>query len=180
PGLHDASRRLMPATIRPRTDDDLPALARVLVKVHATDGYPVEGVDDPLAWLDLPNAIGAWTAELNGQPVGHVALTKPGRSDEAPRLFAEQHGPEPTAVLGRLFVSPSARGQGLAEHLTRTAMNGAADANRWPVLDVMQKDVAAIRLYRRLGWSLLGAFPHSHNGSAEPALALVGPDQRER
>ncbi|MGL5829701.1 MAG: GNAT family N-acetyltransferase [Angustibacter sp.] len=164
----------MPATIRPRTDDDLPALAAALVEVHAIDGYPVEGVDDPLAWLDLPNAIGAWTAELDGEPVGHVALTEPGPGDEASRQFVELHGPQPTAVLGRLFVSPAARGQGLAEQLTRTAMTAAADAGRRAVLDVMQKDHAAIRLYERLGWSRLGTFEHRHGeGLAEPGLALA-------
>ncbi|MGL5829446.1 MAG: GNAT family N-acetyltransferase [Angustibacter sp.] len=163
----------MPATIRPRTDDDLPALAAALVEVHAIDGYPVEGVDNPLAWLDLPNAIGTWTADLDGRPVGHVALTEPGPGDEAPRLFAEQHGSEPTAVLGRLFVSPTARGQGLAEQLVRTAMDAAATAGRRAVLDVMRKDRAAIRLYQRLGWSALGIFDHHHSAEhAEQAIAM--------
>ncbi|MGL5829866.1 MAG: GNAT family N-acetyltransferase [Angustibacter sp.] len=164
----------MPAAIRPRTDDDLPALAAVLVEVHATDGYPVEGVDDPLAWLDLPNAIGAWTAELDGRPVGHIALTEPGPGDEAPHLLAQQHGSEPTAVLGRLFVSPSARGQGLAEQLTRTAMDAATAAGRRAVLDVMLKDRSAIRLYRRLGWRAIGSFEHSvAPGNAHSAVAMA-------
>lgn len=164
----------MTATIRPRRDDDLPALALVLVEVHAVDGYPVEGVDDPLAWLDLPNAIGAWVAELDGRPVGHVALTGPGPDDEAPHLFAEQYGPAPTAVLGRLFVSPTARGQGLAERLARTAIDAAAGDGRRPVLDVMQKDRAAIRLYERLGWTSLGTFDHPRGDDrVEPAIAMA-------
>ncbi|MGL4178580.1 MAG: GNAT family N-acetyltransferase [Dermatophilaceae bacterium] len=167
----------MPATIRPRTDADLPALARVLVEVHATDGYPVEGVADPLAWLTLPGAIGAWVAELDGQPVGHVALTEPGPGDEAPRLYAERHGPEPTAVLGRLFISPASRGQGLAEQLARTAMSAAHDAGRVAVLDVMQKDHAAIRLYKRLGYLRLGLFAHRYGqeSDAEAAISMVAP-----
>lgn len=33
---------------RPRTDADLPELARILVEVHDRDGYPVEGVADPV------------------------------------------------------------------------------------------------------------------------------------
>lgn len=166
----------MTATIRPRTDEDLPALAKVLVEVHATDGYPVEGVDDPLAWLDLPNAIGAWTAEVNRTPVGHVSLTEPGPGDEAPRLFARRFGAVPTAVLGRLFIAPPARGQGLAQALVATASEAARRIGRRAVLDVMRKDQAAVGLYVRLGWTPLGEVAHHVNEHrAEPAIAMVGP-----
>ena len=162
------------AIIRPRTDDDLPALAQVLVDVHAIDGYPVEGVADPLAWLILEAALGAWTAELDGEPVGHIALTEPGPEDEAPRAYANKLGTgQRTAVIGRLFVSPSARGRGLAEQLAQTAMSAAVRAARVPVLDVMQKDNAAVRLYRRLGWQPLAAIEHRYGKhSVEPALAM--------
>ena len=47
------------AVIRERQDSDIPALAAALVEVHQLDGYPVEGVDNPKAWLQLHNAIGA-------------------------------------------------------------------------------------------------------------------------
>ena len=166
----------MPATIRPRTNADLPALAQVLVEVHALDGYPVEGVDDPLAWLDLPDAIGAWTAEFDGQIVGHVALTEPGTSDHAPRMFAAKVGSEPVAVLGRLFVSPRARSRGIAQLLAEEASRAAAAAGRRPVLDVMEKDRVAIRLYERLGWSALGRVRHRYGASlTESAIAMAGP-----
>ncbi|NHA67474.1 GNAT family N-acetyltransferase [Phycicoccus flavus] len=170
----------MAAMIRPRTDNDLPALAKVLVEVHAVDGYPVEGVDDPLAWLDLPNAIGVWTAELGGAPVGHVALTEPGPGDDAARLLTEQSGPEPMAVLGRLFVAPAARGQGLAEQLVNTAMCASAEIQRQLVLDVMVKDRAAFRLYERLGWRTIGEITHQYGANnVEGALALAAPRPRE-
>lgn len=166
----------MAIKIRPRTDADLAALAKVLTEVHAKDGYPVEGIDDPLAWLGTLDGIGSWVADVNGEPVGHVALTQPGAGDEAPRLFADQIGPEPTAVLGRLFVSPLARGQGLATHLARKAMDGAADAGRRPVLDVMVKDDAAIRLYKQLGWTILNRFEHKFGeDQSENALAMYAP-----
>ncbi|NHA69917.1 GNAT family N-acetyltransferase [Phycicoccus flavus] len=166
----------MAATIRPRIDDDLPALAKVLVEVHAADGYPVEGVDDPLAWLDLPNALGAWTAELDWQPVGHVAMSEPGPDDQAPRLLPEAHNSRDAAVLGRLFVSPVSRCRGIAEALIRTVMRASADADRRLVLDVMVKDAAAIHLYERLGWVRLGNFKHSDDrGSSVPAIAMAAP-----
>jgi len=153
----------MHTLIRPRTDDDLPALAKVLVEVHAVDGYPVEGVADPIAWLTLDNLVGAWTAELDGKPIAHVALTEPGTLDDAARLYGEVHGTaKPAVVLGRLFVSPTARGRGLAENLTRTAMSAAEGLGRVPVLDVMEKDRGAISLYRKLGWTVLDHVHHGH------------------
>ena len=42
----------MKATVRPREPRDLAQLAEALVRVHAADGYPVEGVADPRAWLE--------------------------------------------------------------------------------------------------------------------------------
>src|SRR5882757_2068218 len=52
----------MPLVIRRRTDDDIAELARVLVRVHEIDGYPVEGVSDPEAWLTPPGVMATWTA----------------------------------------------------------------------------------------------------------------------
>jgi hypothetical protein len=58
--------------IRPRRDNDLPALADALVHVHTVDGYPVEGVTDPSAWLHHPHELQSWTAEVAGHPVGQT------------------------------------------------------------------------------------------------------------
>lgn len=47
----------MPLTIRPRREEDLPDLAAVLVRVHALDRYPVEGMADsePAAVYVVPS-----------------------------------------------------------------------------------------------------------------------------
>jgi len=37
--------------VRERTLADIPAAAAALVEVHRTDGYPVEGVADPIRWV---------------------------------------------------------------------------------------------------------------------------------
>jgi len=140
-------------TIRPRRDDDLDDLARILVEVHSQDGYPVEGIADPHAWLRLEHPLGAWVAELNGKVVGNVALTEPGPHDDAPRMWAEQtdESVERTAVLGRLYIAPSARGQALGARLTEAASEAAAQLGRTAVLDVMKKDQKAQALYGKLG-----------------------------
>src|SRR6185503_18070936 len=73
--------------IRPRASDDLPAAAAALVQVHHSDGYPVEGVADPAAWLTSPHQIAAWVAELDDHVVGHVALSEPQPDDAAATLW---------------------------------------------------------------------------------------------
>lgn len=168
-------------SIRPRRDEDLDELARILVEVHRQDGYPVEGVDDPYAWLRLESPLGAWVAELDGKVVGHVALSEPSPHDDAPRIWAEQTGKsvDRTAVLGRLFLAPTARGHAIGSRLTRTASDTATQLGRTAVLDVMHKDSAAIRLYEQLAWSRIGETWHTYRpGSREPAytyaLAKVG------
>lgn len=105
----------MSVLIRSRVDADIPALADVLVRVHAQDGYPVEGVADPEAWLRSDRMLGAWVAEVASEIVGHVMVAEPGEGDEAAKLLAHRDGllMEEIAVLGRLFVDPAARGQHL-------------------------------------------------------------------
>lgn len=167
-----------PAHIRPRLASDLPPLAKILMEVHERDGYPVEGVADPLAWLQSDRLIGAWVAEVNGEPVGQVSLLRPGPGDEAVHLWIQQSGAseESMAVLGRLFVSSKGRGQHLGSRLTQTAQRHAQAMGRRAVLDVMAKDQAAIHTYEALGWTKIGSMDHQFgNGMAEPAFAYVSP-----
>lgn len=162
--------------VRPRRDDDVPALARALVAVHREDGYPVEGVDDPEAWLCLDGQLGAWTAALDGEPVGHVAMTTPGPGDGAAAVLHRQTGIEldQLAVVGRLFVSPEARGNGLARRLMDMVENEAGQRSLTLVLDVMEKDRAAIGLYESRGWRRIGSMRHDlPAGEAVPAYALT-------
>lgn len=165
--------------VRPTTPADFDELAAVLVDVHREDGYPVEGVDTPRAWIELQEPIGQWTALLEGRQVGHVALVRPAQDDGAPRMLADQQGVDPDgiAVIARLFVGPRARSRGLAQQLLETAEQQARSAKLRLVLDVMAKDVAAINLYERNGWQVLGSFIHEYgHGLSREALALVGPD----
>ena len=167
-----------PPTIRARTDADLDQLAQLLIDVHSTDGYPVEGVADPRAWLMLGDPLGAWIAEIDQRIVGHVALMKATDDDDAARVWSRHSGTPLSgiAVLCRLFVSPEHRGHRLGLQLTQAATAAAHAVNRTPVLDVMAKDAAAIRLYESLGWTVVANISHQHSGHLEePASVYRGP-----
>lgn len=169
----------MSIAVRERTDADIEAAAEVLVKVHALDGYPVEGVADPVAWLQAPRANNAWVALLDGQIVGHALVTQPGATDAAVGAWAEMGGdPEKTVSLARLFVDPAARGQGVGVQLTRTAMQWAQERGLRLVLDVMDKDKSAIRIYERLGWRSIGTAMHDTGQGTEVLAHLyLGPEE---
>lgn len=147
--------------VRPRVDADLTRCAEILVRVHGLDGYPVEGVADPLAHLHPEGLVAAWVAELGGDVVGHIALTRaPAGTREEVRRLGLAPGVAPLGMPCRLFVDPEARGSGAGRRLLETATAQAEASGMALVLDVMLKDAAAIRLYERLGWRALGDALH--------------------
>jgi hypothetical protein len=105
--------------IRPRASDDLPAAAAALVHVHHSDGYPVEGVDDPAAWLTSPHQIAAWVAELDEHIVGHAAIGEP---QPASPPCSGRTGVGPTSGAS----TPKAAGLAVAAAAKRVIMTGAA------------------------------------------------------
>lgn len=152
----------MTVTVRSRAATDLDICAQLLTEVHRTDGYPVEGVADPIAWLTPATATAAWVGEIAGATAGHALVCAATTADDAPRLWFERTAEPPGQVLvfGRLFVGRAGRGRGVGERLVRTAMAYAGERDRRLVLDVMDKDAAAIRLYERLGWQHIGTLTH--------------------
>lgn len=165
-------------SIRERTTADLPGAAAALVEVHRTDGYPVEGVDDPAAWLDGATVRHAWIAELHGRIVGHVSISEPQSDDAAAQMWTStpDGASDAVAVLGRLFVVSEARRQAAGEQLMRAAQDYAREHDLRLVLDVMTKDAAAIKLYERLGWRRIGQTEHDNgHGTTVPAYCYVAP-----
>ncbi|QOV41002.1 GNAT family N-acetyltransferase [Streptomyces ferrugineus] len=163
--------------IRPFEDSDLPGAAAALTDVHATDGYPVEGVAHPEAWLRSDEVLASWVAESGRRIVGHVAVMRP-RGEGAVSLWTEQSGADEhrIGVLARLFVVRDARGRTVGERLVMTAMDYGLSHNRRLVLDVMVKDTAALRLYERLGWLRTGGTMHRYgNGQHIEAICYVAP-----
>jgi GNAT superfamily N-acetyltransferase len=159
-------------------DSDLPGAADALVEVYRTDGYPVEGVADPIAWLKSDAVLASWVAEVDGAVVGHVAVMQ-GHGEAAVSLWVEQSGTGEAnvAVLGRLFVVRAARSHSTGRRLMEAAMQfGRCEGVRL-VLDVMTKDVAAIRLYKRLGWRKIGETVHQYGADQSTAAeCYVSPE----
>ena len=165
------------AVVRERRMADLPSAGEALAAVHERDGYPVEGVADPVGWLESSHMLKAWVAVRGDRVVGHVSVAV-GGGDDAERLWRKQFGPHrDLGALGRLFVAPGARGERLGERLTRAAMEFAEESGLQLVLDVMEKDAAAIWLYESLGWVRIGQIEHTVPGRAPvPAYAYAAPE----
>ncbi|MFD9608055.1 GNAT family N-acetyltransferase [Streptomyces sp. NPDC059083] len=165
------------AVVRPYRDADLEGAAAALVAVHATDGYPVEGVADPEAWIRSADVRAAWVGDLEGKIIGHVSVMRP-RGEDAVALWVEQSGDDEqhVAVLARLFVLQEARQHALGAQLMQAAMSWAQEQGIRLVLDVMAKDAAAIRLYQRLGWTKIGEATHLYGeGQLMDAVCFVAP-----
>ncbi|NUR59158.1 MAG: GNAT family N-acetyltransferase, partial [Catenulispora sp.] len=99
----------------------------------------------------------AWVAVAgDGEVVGHVMV----------------QGTAPTASVTRLFVAPSARGQGLGARLLNRARQWAADHGIDLDLEVTADErSSAIALYERTGWRRTGTEQASWTGpSGEPVL----------
>jgi GNAT superfamily N-acetyltransferase len=118
---------------------------RVLAEVHRLDGCPVNWPDRPGAWLSHGPLPGSRVAEPEGRPVGHLTLSPGGEGDLAPRLWSERNGapPDMTAVVGRLFVAPEARGRRIGALLIGRAAEEARRRGLRAVLDVVASDTAA-------------------------------------
>ncbi|RKT16600.1 ribosomal protein S18 acetylase RimI-like enzyme [Streptomyces sp. 1114.5] len=145
--------------VRPRRGDDLADCVRVLGDVHTADGYPADWPDRPAAWLTPDGLLAAWIAESQGRLAGHVGLARSAPGDLAPALWSHRTGGPPalSAVIGRLYVAPGARGQHIGARLLARAVLHARALGLHPVLDVLATDTAAVALYRHLGWTHLGS-----------------------
>lgn len=155
----------MEPRIRPRLARDLSECVRVLEAVHHADGYPAHWPDDPARWLAPTELLGAWIAAADGLLVGHVAL-RAGSAEAGARVWSEATGvpPERLGSITRFFVAPARRGAGIGGALLDAACADATARGLHPVLDVVDTDRDAIRLYERRGWRRI----HSEPWAAAP------------
>jgi GNAT superfamily N-acetyltransferase len=143
--------------IRPRTDHDLDALARVAADVQRLDGYPVRWSLDLRAFVESAGALAAWVAvdDDSGDVVGHVALN-PSSSPAVMARAIEVLGHDRVGVVARLIVAPAARRTGTAARLLRTAADDARRRGLHPILDVVATSAGPRALYAREGWRDVG------------------------
>lgn len=146
--------------VRPRRPDDIPALAEALLAQQSETRYPFRNplpfpVED---FLHASDATKAWTAELEGRPVGHVCRKGPATgfadADLLNQVCAEAHGCEIEDLtwVHSFFVAADARRFGLGKRLLETVRDDAISEGLHPCLEVLAIHPAAVALYLSTGW----------------------------
>lgn len=147
--------------IRPRLEDDLPAMVEALEDVYSTDGYPIEGTAAAASFLTPAGLVAAWVAVRGGIAVGQIAVVsgEQGRHD-AVRAWVELPGSggraESTVVAARFFVRKHARGCGLGRALIEKTCQWARENGMTIVMNVLAKDQDAMKLYEKIGFRRFG------------------------
>jgi GNAT superfamily N-acetyltransferase len=112
--------------VRSRRPADIPALVDVLWAQQTTSQYPFRRpLPVPVEqFMHADDAVAAWTAELEGRPVGHVCRVRPPHHDlpdaaEMNRACARAHrcDVDQLAWICTLFVGLQGRGQGIGRRL---------------------------------------------------------------
>lgn len=169
-----------PPIVRARRTEDIATLVDVLQRQQPHSRYPFRW---PLPFpaeqfIVRETEEQAWVAEQDGVPVGHVSLTSV-EDDELGAIWSAGVGLPIArlACVSVLFVDHARQGQGLGRLLMDTAVSAARAQGRTPVLDVVDADSTAARVYRHLGWVEVGsARPEWLADSEPPVLMMVRPD----
>lgn len=165
--------------VRPREQGDLPALAEVLGAQRDDSRYPLRW---PLPFpveefIVRADDLAAWTALLDGRPVGHVSAQRAG--DDLVLPLWEQGHDRPgdrLGVVGTLFVDPSVRGRGLGRLLHDTAVTWLREHDLGPCLDVVPIHAPAQAMYAAAGWVEVGRARPRWLPDGEPdVVAMVLP-----
>jgi GNAT superfamily N-acetyltransferase len=173
----EPTRSIGRMAVRPRSDGDLDGCVLLLEEVHRLDRYPTYWPGDPARWLSPGGLLGAWVAEEAGRIVGHVALAAVGPS-HGTGIWSAATGVRPAGLASttRLFVAPGRRRTGLGAALLHVASVAAAERALLPVLDVVETNREAIRLYERHGWRHVHSEPWADARDEELLLHYyVGP-----
>lgn len=164
--------------VRARSDTDIPTLCAVLAAQQQDSGYPLRW---PLPFpveefVARDSEEQAWVAEVDGRPVGHVAIVGiVERNDGIARCWTEAAGVgiDELACVSVLFVDRDVQGQGIGGVLLATAVAWARGRGRVPVLDVVQRDGVAAEVYRHSGWQEVGQARPAWLRDAEPPVLLM-------
>lgn len=150
------------AQIRPRQDADIPALVEALEDVYRTDGYPIEGPAGATAFLSPAGLLAAWVAVHDGSVVGQIVVVA-GTEGQHPavRAWVDDGGGDAESttvvvVVARFFVRKRARCLGVGRALVEESCGWARERDLKIVMNVMSKDLDAMRLYEKVGFRRFG------------------------
>ena len=136
--------------IQPATLDDIPALIRLMAEFYAESGYPLPEANARAAFTTLISTShlgGVWLAWEGDEPVGHIVLTV---------SFSMEYG-APRGFIDDLFVSPAARGRGIAGALIEAVVAAAPVRNvRALLVEVGSVNDAGHRAYDKAGFADTG------------------------
>ncbi|SDH84676.1 GNAT family N-acetyltransferase [Agrococcus jejuensis] len=155
--------------IRPRSARDVDPLIEVLWAQQPATRYPVRSsLPFPASqFLHADDAVAAWTAEVEGRPVGHACWLRSldaaaqvgvdratGRSSTAAEACATAHGctVDELGWVSALFVDPAVRGLGVGSRLLAAVVADIRRSGMHPCLEVVDLNEAALRRYRADGW----------------------------
>lgn len=159
--------------IRPRTERDLAACARLagLVDPHGERGFPPAGARR--SWLAGDDVLQAWIAERRGELLGHAALRRPGPDAAARMRFREVcgHPLEEIGEIAQVFVRASARRQRVGTALLASAVSAARDRHLLPAMEFRTPDPEDIEFLEGQGWRMLSMQPV--NGEAHPVTSYL-------
>lgn len=145
------------------------ALIEIMRVVQQRDGYPGPGVD-PACWLRIDREMCAWTALLDGRPVGHASVSGPDLESDTVRVWEKHTGGnvEKVAVPSRMFVDPTIRSGGVGRALVAAVFRYIRDGGYSPAFAAFEHNLHIIEWYERLGFEELERVRHLREGSGLP------------
>ncbi|MEO6998079.1 MAG: GNAT family N-acetyltransferase [Terracoccus sp.] len=171
--------------MRPRRDDDVPALVETLVRQQPETRYPFHWPSgrSPEDFLRRPGELEAWVAELDGAVVGHVAIQLVTADDELGNVWAAAHAAPVAALrcISVLFADRRLARRGIGSALLERATDQALAGDGAPVLDVVAEHRDARHLYLGRGWVEVGrSRPAWLPATAEPVYLMILPRSKAR
>jgi GNAT superfamily N-acetyltransferase len=161
-------------TTRPREVSDVPALIEILTDVYNLTKYPVDGPASFPSRFTSPNALHSLVALHDGKIAGHAEIQD---ASKHPPAITESLIPISSyAAFVSLFVDPKLQGKGIGAILVNEAVAWGKTKGKRLVLIVLDKDVAATRMYEKLGWERGKEYPYeTKEGEKYGATMFMSP-----
>jgi GNAT superfamily N-acetyltransferase len=156
------------ALIRPRRSEDLRPLADALAAQQEQTRYPATWpLPHPVEeFIRRPNELAAWTALIDGRPIGHVCVheadgsSRTGETNDAELLNAWKafHNCQAgdLAIISSLFVASGCRGLGIGGALLNHATQWILEIGMAPCLHVVESPSPAAAVCAAKGWQTAG------------------------